>query len=196
MIIPIILAVLIAVSVVSLTKLSDTSQKLEEQQNKTIETNERLKLESIKSRELEDKSNALNKSLEEEKVKLEGIREENQGLKVQLQAKIERESRQEPNLYGLGQCTWYVKERIPYIGGTWGNANQWLASAANYGFETGSEPKQGAIGVAMKGPYGHVVYVESITKGGLVEVSEMNYAGVGVQSTRTVEYWEFTYIYT
>lgn len=161
-----------------------------------VKTEEKLKEKSVESDSLKAKTTTIQSELEKEKLKTQEILKENEGLKAKLQAKIERESKQEPNLYGQGQCTWYVKERIPHIGGTWGNANQWLASAASYGYETGSDPRPGAIGVSNNGYYGHVVYVESITKGGLVEISEMNYAGVGVQSTRTVEYWEFTYIYT
>lgn len=98
------------------------------------------------------------------------------------------------NTYTYGQCTWYVKNRRPDIGGFWGNANQWIGSAQASGYSTGSVPVVGAIGVDYSGYYGHVVYVESVN-GDSVTVSEMNYAGVGVVNTRTVPAGTFTYIY-
>lgn len=95
------------------------------------------------------------------------------------------------NRYAWGNCTWYVYNRKPNIGSFWGNANQWLGSAQASGFATGSAPAAGAIGVAGN----HVVYVESVS-GGMVSISEMNYAGgVGVVHYRTVSAGEFYYIY-
>lgn len=95
------------------------------------------------------------------------------------------------NSYAWGNCTWYVYNRKPNIGSFWGNANQWTGSAQASGFATGSTPVAGAIGVAGN----HVVYVESVS-GGMVSISEMNYAGgVGVAHYRTVSAGEFYYIY-
>lgn len=95
------------------------------------------------------------------------------------------------NRYAWGYCTWYVYNKRPDIGSFWGNANQWLASARAAGYRTGSAPVAGAIGVQGN----HVVYVESV-RGGMVHISEMNYAGgIGVVHTRTVPAGNFTYIY-
>lgn len=95
------------------------------------------------------------------------------------------------NRYAWGNCTWYVYNRKPNIGSFWGNASQWLGSAQAAGYATGSAPIAGAIGVES----GHVVYVESVN-GGMVSISEMNYAGgVGVVHYRTVPAGTFYYIY-
>ncbi|MEO5949311.1 MAG: CHAP domain-containing protein [Candidatus Saccharimonas sp.] len=95
------------------------------------------------------------------------------------------------NRYAWGNCTWYVYNRKPNIGSFWGNAYQWLGSAQASGYATGSAPVAGAIGVES----GHVVYVESVN-GGMVSISEMNYAGgVGVVHYRTVPAGTFSYIY-
>lgn len=97
-----------------------------------------------------------------------------------------------PNAYDWGQCTWYVKNMRPDIGGYWGNAGySWIAEAQAAGFATGSAPRAGAVAVEA----GHVAYVQSVS-GGNVSISEMNYAGgVGQVHYRTVPANEFEYIY-
>ena len=99
------------------------------------------------------------------------------------------------NMYAPGNCTWYVKSRRNDIGSFWGNANQWLSSAISEGYKTGSVPQVGAIGVNFDGYFGHVVYVEGVD-GNNVYVSEMNYNGLGVISSRTTSSSEFQYIYS
>lgn len=99
------------------------------------------------------------------------------------------------NLYVPGNCTWYVKSRRPDIPNRMGNANRWISSAISHGLSTGSIPQPGAVGVTLAGPMGHVVYVESINSDGTVNISEMNYKGLGVVSSRTVSASAFTYIY-
>jgi surface antigen len=97
-----------------------------------------------------------------------------------------------PNGYGVGWCTWWVKEKRPDIGGYWGNAGyNWLTAAQNAGFSTGYTPAPGAIGVMT----GHVVYVESVS-GNMVNISEMGYNYVpGRVTYRTVPASSFVYIY-
>lgn len=96
------------------------------------------------------------------------------------------------NTYAWGNCTWYAKERRGDIGNAWGNAGpSWISNAQAAGYNTGSAPAAGAIGVQN----GHVVYVESVS-GGNVNISEMNYAGgVGKVHTRTASASDFQYIY-
>ena len=98
------------------------------------------------------------------------------------------------NTYDYGYCTWYVKNKRPDIGGYWGDANKWLGSAIAAGYTTGSTPVPGAIAVSGESQWGHVAYVESVGNG-TVTVSEMNYKGWGIVSTRTVSSSFFTYIY-
>lgn len=95
------------------------------------------------------------------------------------------------NTYTAGYCTWYVKQRRPDLPNSLGNAYQWVTRAQALGFATGSTPKPGAVG--QQGD--HVVYVESVNSGGTVTISEMNYQGLYVTSSRTVPAGSFTYIY-
>ena len=54
------------------------------------------------------------------------------------------------------------------------------------GYTVNNTPKAGAVMQTTQGGYGHVAYVESVNSDGSVTVSEMNYQGVGVVSTRTI----------
>jgi surface antigen/LysM repeat protein len=85
--------------------------------------------------------------------------------------------------FPYGYCTWYVAQRkyVPWGG----NAGTWLASARAYGKATGRIPKPGAIMVSAESRWGHVAVVESVS-GSSFTVSEMNYAGFGRKSTRTI----------
>lgn len=98
------------------------------------------------------------------------------------------------NAYGYGYCTWYVKNKRPDIGSYWGDAKNWYNSAISAGYSTGSSPKVGAIGVSFGGEFGHVIYVEAVNAS-TVTISEMNYTGWNVMSTREVLPSEFSYIY-
>lgn len=96
------------------------------------------------------------------------------------------------NSYSWGQCVWYVATRraVPM----WGNANQWLANARAAGWATGNVPRVGAIAWTGRGYAGHVAIVEAVN-GSQVTVSDMNYAGVGVVTTRLTSASEWVYIY-
>lgn len=95
------------------------------------------------------------------------------------------------NTYAPGYCTWYAKSRRPDLPNMMGDAINWVASAAAHGFATGATPRAGAIGQQGN----HVVYVERVNSNGTVEISEMNYQGLYVVSSRTVPASNFTYIY-
>lgn len=100
------------------------------------------------------------------------------------------------NTYDYGYCTWYVKNRRgASLPNGLGNANTWYARAAAAGMAVGSTPKPGAVGTTTRGELGHVVYVESVNSDGTITISEMNYKGWGVQSSRTASASEFVYIY-
>jgi surface antigen len=100
------------------------------------------------------------------------------------------------NTYDYGYCTWYVKNRRgASIPNSLGNANTWYSRAAAAGMSVGSEPRAGAVGTTTRGSLGHVVYVESVNGDGTINISEMNYKGFGVQSSRTTSASEFVYIY-
>ncbi|QQR53262.1 CHAP domain-containing protein [bacterium] len=99
------------------------------------------------------------------------------------------------NNYARGQCTWYVASRRPIPSG-WGNANNWYRSALAAGWPVGNLPAIGAIAQTSTGAFGHVALVEDIsTDGSQVYVSEMNYQGLWVRSTRWANSSSFRYIY-
>jgi hypothetical protein len=84
-----------------------------------------------------------------------------------------------------GWCTWYVstKRYIPWMG----NAIDWFANAAHMGFATGDAPKVGSIMVTRESGWGHVAFVEAVDEDGMGwSVSEMNFRGFGVRSTRHI----------
>ncbi|WP_323704040.1 CHAP domain-containing protein [Mammaliicoccus sp. Dog046] len=90
------------------------------------------------------------------------------------------------NLYTAGQCTYYAFSKRPDLGSTWGNANNWANAAAQSGYTVNNSPKAGAVLQTTAGGYGHVAYVDKVNSDGSIQLSEMNYQGVGVVSTRTI----------
>lgn len=99
------------------------------------------------------------------------------------------------NSYARGQCTWYVAGRRP-LPRNWGNAKSWYYHALNSGYKVGTAPAIAAIAWTSAGYYGHVALVEQVSADNKrVLISEMNYRGVGVKSTRWVAASAFKYIY-
>jgi surface antigen len=96
------------------------------------------------------------------------------------------------NAYAIGNCTWYAYERRAQlgrpIGSFWGNASTWAMNAQAAGFAVDKTPEPGAVmqnGGGYAG-YGHVAIVETVHSDGSITVSEMNYAGFNVVSSRTI----------
>ncbi len=98
------------------------------------------------------------------------------------------------NTYSYGYCTWHVKNLRSDLPNNLGNANTWAARARAQGMATGSTPRVGAVAQAITG-YMHVAYVTAVNGDGTITVSEMNYKGWGVVSSRTAQASAFTYIY-
>lgn len=96
---------------------------------------------------------------------------------------VANSSRSSYNRFPYGWCTYYVASRrnVPWSG----NAGDWYWNARSMGYATGRAPAPGAIMVTGESGWGHVAYVESVN-GGSFTVSEMNYAGWGVVSRRTI----------
>ncbi|WP_281512396.1 CHAP domain-containing protein [Mammaliicoccus vitulinus] len=94
------------------------------------------------------------------------------------------------NLYTAGQCTWYVFDKRAKDGKTistfWGDARNWAGQASSEGFNVDHKPEKGAILQTGNGPFGHVAYVERVNSDGSVFISEMNYVGTYIVSTRTI----------
>jgi surface antigen/LysM repeat protein len=89
------------------------------------------------------------------------------------------------NSFVKGNCTWYVAKRMKIT--FHGNAKDWLRNAPGAGYKTGHVPMAGsAVVVSLSGRYGHVAYVEAVHDNGTITISEMNYKGLGVKSSRTI----------
>jgi LysM repeat protein len=92
------------------------------------------------------------------------------------------------NRYPYGWCTWYVatKRNIPWNGDAW----EWYYAAKAMGYAVTPlqkwAPQAGAILVDWESSVGHVAYVEQVYPDGSILVSEMNYKGWGVISTRHI----------
>jgi len=89
-----------------------------------------------------------------------------------------------PHRFPWGQCTYYVSTRrlIPFRG----NAKEWPRTAKAAGFKLGRTPVVGAVVVTNESWYGHVGYVEKVNDDGSFTFSEMNYAGLGIITRRTM----------
>lgn len=89
----------------------------------------------------------------------------------------------DPLGYGCRQCVSYtaykVGARTGHYPRYWGNANQWPGSARASGYQTGSTPRENAVGVISAGQYGHVVWVEAVNGDGTIDISQYNYYNAG-----------------
>jgi surface antigen len=90
------------------------------------------------------------------------------------------------NHFYYGQCTYWAAMRYHELTGSWvpwlGNADQWVAGAANNGWVVSNTPKLHSIIVLQPyvqgaGYYGHVAIVEQINSNGSVLTSNWNWAG-------------------
>lgn len=86
--------------------------------------------------------------------------------------------------FPYGYCTWYVAQKryVPWGG----NAGTWLYHAKSMGYATGRAPRVGSIMVSSESWWGHVGIVEKVS-GSTITISEMNYAGWGKKSSRTLD---------
>lgn len=90
--------------------------------------------------------------------------------------------------FPYGWCTWWVatKRPVPWNGDAW--AWYYAAKAMGYPVSNPGEwaPKPGAIMVTRESWVGHVAYVEEVYNDQSILVSEMNYRGFGIISTRRI----------
>lgn len=94
------------------------------------------------------------------------------------------------NTYSYGYCTWYVKNRLSWVQNGWGDARSWATNARNAGFTVSSTPIIGSVATKSN----HVAVVESIS-GDQITISEMNYQGWNISSSRAIPItgWQFIY---
>lgn len=95
------------------------------------------------------------------------------------------------NGYDYGYCTWWAANRRGQIGrpipSNLGNASTWKLLAQRAGLGVGNVPQPGAvIWTPPRDYYGHVGFVEAVNPDGSVEISEMNTAGWGRVSRKTL----------
>lgn len=161
--IPILVATLIVVNAVVLTKFSDTSQKLVEQQSMTVKTKDSLRTAEKHIENIEIEKVEITSSLKEERLKNEELSGENQTLKANLQAKKEAQlaKTQEQSL----QLTSQKQGNAVAVSGT---CEDWLAQAGITDLVSAREllrresgcnpnavnPSSGACGLAQELPCG------------------------------------------
>ena len=94
------------------------------------------------------------------------------------------------NTYSYGYCTWYVKNQLSRVNNGWHNAYQWSYYAKLDGFGVYNSPIVNSV--AVKG--NHVAVVTAVN-GDQMTISEMNYKGWNIQSSRTIPItgWQFIY---
>jgi surface antigen len=96
------------------------------------------------------------------------------------------------NTYAYGYCTYWAFQRRAEIGrpigNFWGDAITWRGFAIASGYTVNNTPAPGAVlyDPTAALPWGHVGFVEKVFSNGTVEVSDMNYRGWNVVSTRTL----------
>lgn len=87
--------------------------------------------------------------------------------------------------YPVGQCTWYVYNRLMETGiitvgdgyGYLGNGQDWVGSLTARGWKRIDRPVAGAVVSMAYGEYGHVAFIEHVNEDGSFLLSECNYAG-------------------
>lgn len=92
------------------------------------------------------------------------------------------------NTYPVGQCTWYVYNRLVDAGSpayNWlGNGQDWVRGLVARGWTFSNKPVAGAVMSVQGGfgytlpEYGHVAYVEYVNEDGSFLISECNILGV------------------
>lgn len=109
------------------------------------------------------------------------------------------------NLYTYLECTWYVYNRRKELGipisTFWGDAGRWANNAKRDGYAVGKKPVKGAcVTWPIQGgmPYGHVAFVEGVSKNGkTIHVSEYNWApkvhSYGERTIKVQDQMQFIY---
>jgi surface antigen len=107
------------------------------------------------------------------------------------------------NGYDYGYCTWWAAVRRSQVGkpipSNLGNASTWKTLAQRAGLAVGNVPQQYAVlWEPPRNYYGHVGFVEEVYPDGSIKVSDMNYAGWGRVTYRTLTAAQaaaYSYIY-
>jgi len=98
------------------------------------------------------------------------------------------------NTYTPGNCTYGVKQWVPWIPNGLGNANTWDNRAPSYGLGVHHTPIVGAVAQTDRGYYGHVGVVTAVGNG-TVTIKDMNYSGLWSVNTHVIPTTSYVYIY-
>lgn len=150
------------VNVVVLTKFSDTSQKLVEQQSMSIKIKDELRGTSQRLETVSEEKTTIESSLKEERLKTDSLNAENESLKANLQAKKEaqlasmtgkgQETAPAPTVQVSGdKYTWLAASGIPeahwgYVDSIVSRESGWNPNAVN--------KSSGACGLGQQLPCG------------------------------------------
>lgn len=159
---PACVAILMLVNVVVLTKFSDTSQKLVEQQSMSIKIKDELRGTSQRLETVSEEKTTIESSLKEERLKTDSLNAENESLKANLQAKKEarlasmtgkgQETAPAPTVQVSGdKHTWLAASGIPeahwgYVDSIVSRESGWNPNAVN--------KSSGACGLGQQLPCG------------------------------------------
>ena len=91
--------------------------------------------------------------------------------------------------FATGNCTWYAAKATGWT--TWrGNAREWPGNARAQGYLVDKNPVIGSIYAEtwLRPPYGHVAIIQEVYTDGSFLISEMNYKGFNIISTRLVPF--------
>jgi surface antigen len=93
------------------------------------------------------------------------------------------------------ECTsfvaWALASRDGFTMPFYDNANKWGTRARALGYVVNSSPAPGSVAWSTAGSYGHVAYVESVSRSS-VYIEEYNHYGTGTYDSRTVPASSFT----
>jgi len=123
----VVLAVLITLNVTVLMKYADTANALQSTQAQVVETKKAHQTASKRLSETLEQKTTIDTSLREERVKTQDLEQENASLKVNLQAKKEREVKaaQEAKLVQVAK----VSQPAAPVANISGNKESWLAAS-------------------------------------------------------------------
>jgi len=90
------------------------------------------------------------------------------------------------NSFARGHCTWHTQNIVGWV--SWrGDAKEWPAAARAQGYRVDKVPVSGSIYVEpWLSKWGHVAAIIDVYADGSFLISEMNYEGLYVRSTRVV----------
>lgn len=132
---PILVSILMVANVAVLTSHAETNEKLQVQQTMTIKEKNASQTAYKRVTELSEQKTDIQSSLKEEQLKTDNLHKENESLKVELQAKIERKAQEKLESDMAAHNAQVEKQRLDALPGKQaitnitGNKQSWLAAS-------------------------------------------------------------------